>query len=124
MPMIMIDGLVEAGEVRATSTFHVDKDNVFVSGGRLREPGLIENIAQTAAAHAGWICKQQHRAAPAGYIAAIRNLEVHELPKVNSRVVTTVEIANHVFDVTIIRGTVTSDSGLLCSCEMRIYIQP
>ena len=50
-PMVMVDALVEFTELSAVTRLVVRPDNIFVQNGRLAEPGLVENIAQTAAAH-------------------------------------------------------------------------
>lgn len=120
-PMIMIDELIEATEDLAVSTFKIGNGNIFVSNDLFTEPGLVENIAQTAAAHAGYLYRQQNVPVPVGFIAAIKDLKVYDLPVIHSSVKTTVTITNKVFEVTIIRGTVEQEGRTLCSCEMKIF---
>src|SRR4051812_33106945 len=104
--MIMVHNLLEANDDYATTSLMILSDNIFVSQGIFTEPGLIENIAQTAAAQAGYFYRQQTDLVPAGFIAAIRNLEIMLLPSVNSEIKTTVRITNKVLNVTIIEGKV------------------
>ena len=122
-PLVMVHSLLEATEDFAVSSLYVSEDNIFVSNGELSEPGLIENIAQTAAVHAGYQYGKHNTPVPIGFIAAIKNLEVLKLPKVKSSIRTTVRIINKVMEVTIIEGKIEQDQALLCSCEMRIYIK-
>jgi predicted hotdog family 3-hydroxylacyl-ACP dehydratase len=122
-PMIMITTLVEATEDSAMTEFLIEDGNLFAKDGFLGEPGLIENIAQTAAAHAGYLHKKMGVDPPAGFIAAIKDLAVYDLPPVNSRITTRVVLTNRVFDVTIIKGEIEQGGKVLCRCEMKIFLR-
>ncbi len=123
-PMVMIGRLEEASENRFVSGFTVGSDHLFVTKGHLREPGIIENIAQTAAAGVGYLQKTMGKPVTLGFIAAIRNLQIHLLPVTGQELRTIVEVVNKVVEVTIIHGEVYADDSLVASCEMRIFIQP
>jgi 3-hydroxyacyl-[acyl-carrier-protein] dehydratase len=120
-PIVMIHELVEASDKHAVTHLTVDPDNVFLSDDHFAEPGLVENIAQTAAVHIGYQCAQKNLPIPIGYIAAVRALEIKKLPKVGRKVKTTVTIINKVLELTVAEGKVELDGELLCSCEMRIF---
>jgi predicted hotdog family 3-hydroxylacyl-ACP dehydratase len=122
-PMVMIHDLIEAEQDYAISILDIMPENIFIVDGYFSEPGLVENIAQTAAAHAGYQYGKHNVPVPIGFIAAIKNLEVFQLPKVGSCVTTTVRVTNKILDVTIIEGKVEQNSVTLCSCEMRIFIK-
>ena len=47
-PFFMIDDVVFAEGNITRTTLAIKDDNLFVSGGLFSEPGLIENMAQTA----------------------------------------------------------------------------
>lgn len=119
----MIDQLVTCDEVYSNTTFLIKADNVLVEDGELSEAGIPENIAQTAAAGFGYITQQNKKPIAAGYIAAIKNLEIFALPKVGEIIETNVAITDHVFEVTIISGRVKCNGKLLAFCEMKIYIK-
>ena len=53
-PFVMVDEIIDSGEKKTCSKFLIKEDNIFVENGFLKEPGLVENIAQTAAARAGY----------------------------------------------------------------------
>jgi len=120
-PVVMVHELLMASEDTAVSRFVVEPDNIFVSESFLTEAGLIENIAQTAAAHAGYTHRLKNVPVPIGFMAAMKDLVVHDLPEINSLLETTVVITNRIFDVTIIRGVVCQNQRELCSCEMKIF---
>jgi len=122
-PFVMIDQLVSCNEACSNTTFKVTTENVLVNDGELSEAGIIENIAQTAAAGIGYVTLQSNRPVVIGYIAAIKNLEVFAQPKVGDVIETNVTITNQVFDMTIVSGNVKCKGTLLAKCEMKIYLK-
>ena len=122
-PMVMIHDLLEASEERAVTQLLVMSENIFVQDGKLGEPGLVENIAQTAAAQVGYVCFQKNIPVPIGYIAAIKDLQFFAFPVENSTITTTVVVKNQVLDITLVQGEVRQNDTLLCSCEMRIFVR-
>ncbi len=122
-PMVMIDQLVEIDPVSATSTFHILPENIFIENGKFAEPGLIENIAQTAAAMVGQQCAINEVPVPIGFIAAVKNLTINFIPDVLSSIATKVTVTNTVMNFTIIEGKIMQSGKLVCSCEMKILIQ-
>ena len=119
----MIDELLDATELAARSAFKIRPENILVDAGHLTEPGLIENIAQTAAAMVGYQCMVQQVPVPVGFIAAVKDLKVLALPAVETVIQTQIQVTNTVMDVTIVQGRVEQSGKLLCSCEMRILVQ-
>ncbi|HTE31283.1 MAG TPA: hypothetical protein VK666_12970 [Chryseolinea sp.] len=120
-PIVMVHTLLEADDEHAVTTFNIEPDNIFIDRGNFAEPGLIENIAQTAAVHIGFQCHRKNIPIPIGYIAAIKNLNIVSLPQSNSRITTSVKIVNKVLDVTVVQGEVELEGVSLCTCEMRIF---
>jgi 3-hydroxyacyl-[acyl-carrier-protein] dehydratase len=120
-PIVMVHNLLEASNTHAVTQLYVAEDNVFTSNGTFAEPGLIENIAQTAAVHVGYQCTKKGVPIPIGYIASIRDLKIKGLPPIKSTITTSIKITNKVLDVTVVQGEVVYDNQVLCSCEMRIF---
>jgi len=123
-PIVMIDALIFSDETRTVSSFEVDKNNIFVSDGYLSESGMIENIAQTAAARVGYIAMQRSAAIPIGFIAGIKDLKIYSLPKISSVLITEIVIENTVMGMTIISGKTVCEDKILVTCEMKIFINP
>jgi len=119
-PMKMIDTLITADEKSARGKLYILDSNLFCDNGVLAEPGLIEFIAQTAAAYTGFKNKTTNKEISEGYIGAIKNLVIYELPKVNSTVQSEIVVENEIVGYTIIAGHVYQDDRLLAECEMRI----
>jgi 3-hydroxyacyl-[acyl-carrier-protein] dehydratase len=120
-PIVMVHELEEADDNHAVTNFTIEPDNIFVSNQYFKEPGLVENIAQTAATHVGYQCSLKNIPIPIGYIAAVKDLKIYSLPRENTRISTSVTVTNKVLDVTVVEGRVHQDGNLLCSCEIRIF---
>lgn len=121
-PFVMIDQLIGSDDISTRTSFQVRPDNIFIEGDQLTEPALVENIAQTAAARAGYITTKENLPVLIGYIGAIKDLEIFNLPKINDNLETEIIIKTQVFDVTLISGTVRCNGNILAQCEMKIFI--
>ena len=121
-PFVMVDEIIESGEKITRSKFLVKPDNIFVENGLLKEPGLVENIAQTAAARAGYISKMENKPVRLGYIGSIKNLSVTGFPEINDEIITEITVENQIFDVSVISGKITCNEMILAQCEMKIFI--
>ena len=122
-PFVMIDALTVINETGTHTELLITDDNVLLDNEIFSEAGLMENIAQTAAAGAGYTAQKNGDPISVGYIGAVKNFEVFECPRVGNVINTRVNIINHVFEVTIIEGEVTCDEKLLAKCEMKIFIK-
>lgn len=121
-PIIMVDTLVSCDETSATTTFHVSTDNIFIENDCLNESGLIENIAQTAAAKAGYSFMKAKEAVPKGFIGAIKKVKIQSLPKAGEELYTTITVLDNIFGITIIEGRITCNNAFIAQCEMKIAI--
>ena len=121
-PFIMIDKLLYSNETITRTSFVVKEENIFVETGEFCEAGLMENIAQTAAARAGYIARLENKPVSAGYIGAVKNLEIKVLPKINDELITEIKIENQVFEFMLISGRVSCMGKLVATCEMKIFV--
>ena len=121
-PFVMIGRLLHCDDTGARTALTVKADNIFVEDGQFKEPGLAENIAQTAAARSGYSAAAENQPAPLGYIGSIRNLEIMALPKTGDELITEISITNQVFDVMMISGKVHCGEQLMAQCEMKIFV--
>jgi len=123
-PMVMIDRIVAADDKTTVTSFVVRGENIFCEHGRFREPGLIENIAQTAAAGAGLKPGLKEDEARVGFIGGIRNLKIHSLPKVGDELTTSVTVEHEVFDATVVNGKIFLGDQVIAECELKIFLVP
>lgn len=122
-PMVMIHQLVACADDKTTTRFRVTSESVLFADGFLTEAGLIENIAQTAAAGAGFSAQQSGKPTPIGFIAAIKDLNIWQLPVENTELTTEVWMQNQVLEFSIVRGKVSAGEVTFAECEMRIFIK-
>ena len=121
-PIVMVDKLVNITKQSATSVFTILPNQLFSNEENLQAEGLIENIAQTSAAMNGYNALSENEQVKLGFIGAIKNLSIYQLPSVNSTIVTTIEIKNEVMNVNIIYGQIKQNDQLIAECEMKIFI--
>lgn len=122
----MVDGFVETGNDGAVTCLMVREDNFFMQeDGLMAETGLIENIAQSASAVAGWRAVQAGATEPpVGYIGEIRKFRCHRLPHAGEQLLTTVTFGPEVDGVTLITGEVRVNDEVVATARMKIYIMP
>jgi predicted hotdog family 3-hydroxylacyl-ACP dehydratase len=121
-PFVMVDEFSYTDADHSFSLLKVREDNILVEDGRLSEGGLVENIAQTAAARIGYICQSEGQPVPIGYIGAVQDLDIYALPVVDDDIKTTITVEHQIFNVTQIRGTVMCREQLVAQCGMKIFI--
>ncbi len=121
-PLVMVDKILSSDETGTRSSFLIRKENIFVENGLFTEPGLVENIAQTAAARAGYISEAEGKPVSVGYIGAIRNLVITSMPHIHDEISTEITIQNQIFNVSVISGKITCNEALIAQCEMKIFI--
>ena len=100
----MVDSFFGFEENRSYSGLTVTTDNLFCEAGRLQEPGIIEHIAQSAAARIGVIYTRQGEKVPLGFIGSV-------------------DIVQEVFDITLISAQVKTEEELIAECKMKIFIK-
>lgn len=122
-PIVMVSELCSANEKEALTKLSVTDDNIFCHDGYLQEPGIIENIAQTAAAMTGYNAIKNNEDVKRGFIGSINNLEIYSLPKSGKEIKTEVAIVNQVMNVHIIKGVVRQDGNIMAECEMKIFLE-
>jgi len=122
-PMQMIDKLIYADERSARGSLFIRDTNLFSEKGVLREPGIIEFIAQTAAAFTGYRNKMNKESVNEGYIGAIKNLLISFLPPVNTEIHSEIMLENEIVGYTIVKGKVLWEDKVIAECEMRILLQ-
>ncbi|MDR2287031.1 MAG: pseudouridylate synthase [Prevotellaceae bacterium] len=118
---VMIDRLQYVDEKTVISSTTVDKDNIFVDGKIFTEAGIIENIAQTAAAQMGYIGKYINKSGiKLGVIGEIKNLVIERLPCIGEKLTTNVEITTEIFSTLMIMAKVYTDNELIAHGNMKI----
>ena len=123
-PIKMIDSLIDANEVMAITILSINSDNYFVSTeGIMAEAGLIEHIAQSASAQAGYLAISKGKEkAPVGYIAEIRDFHCYRCPHAGEELKTTISVDDTIGNITCISGKTIIGKEVIAETKMRIYI--
>ena len=121
-PFVMVGKLLYSDDNITRTSFTIPADNVLVFNGAFSEAGLMENMAQTAAAGEGNMARIEDRPIAIGYIGAVKNLEVFKLPLINEELITEVKFETRLLNVAIVTGKVWRHDALIAQCEMKIFI--
>lgn len=121
-PFIMIGDVVRADETATHTTFKITADNLFVVNGQFTEPGLIENMAQTAGAGTGYLAKHDGKPQPKGYIAALKSVNIFSLPQVNDTIRTETTFMQNVLNFHQVSGRVMLGDKEIANCEFKIFV--
>lgn len=123
-PFVMISRLTQFDMFRTVTETTITENNIFVDNGCFTASGLIENIAQTCAARIGYVNKYiLKKGIQIGFIGAIRNLQIHDLPKVNDTITTTVDVQEEIFGMTLANSTVQLGKNFLLTGELKIALK-
>lgn len=122
-PIVMVDSFYGIEENCSYSGLTVTAGNIFCREGKLQEAGIIEHIAQSAAARIGYIYLQNDEQVPLGFIGSVDKLTIHDLPEVGQELLTEVTVIQEVFDITLIAARVGTAEGVVAECRMKIYLE-
>ena len=122
-PMVMVDRIIGIIAKKTVTTFLIRDDNVFLEDGFFREPGLIENIAQSAAAGIASVTLNADEEPKTGFIGAIRELKIFKLPKSGDEIRTTVTVTHEILNATVVAGQIILHDELIAECELRIFLE-
>ena len=120
-PFVFIDKLLACTASKSETSFEVKPGHMLVEGNALTAEGLVENIAQTAAAGLGYRDLDDDDP-DLGYIGAISNLTVHSLPEIGEVINTQVTVEKQVFNATIATGTIFCNGTEIANCQLKIFV--
>lgn len=121
-PIVMVDVFKGIENEMSRSGLTILSTNIFTSNGQFTEPGLIEHIAQSAAARIGYIYQQKNEAVPIGFIGSVDKLKINRLPLVNDVLETQICVLQEIFGITLIQAEVFVGEECIASCKMKIFL--
>ncbi|WP_430813708.1 hypothetical protein [Carboxylicivirga sp. RSCT41] len=122
-PFVFIDGVTRFSDIAVTTTFEIKASSPFVNGTRFEEAGLIENMAQSAAALEGCNARKNNSAVKIGFIGSVKQLEIISCPEIGDVLETQVTIVNNAMGVNIAEGVVRSGNRELAKCVLNIFLK-
>lgn len=121
-PFVFIDTIVEVSAAHAVTQLTISADCPLVEGNHLSLAGLMEHAAQSCAARAGWVQRQQGEDVKVGYIGAIKQIEATRLPQVGETLVTEAQVLQEVLNICLIRCTTCVDSEPIATTTLKLAI--
>lgn len=122
-PMLEVDSLTASTEADASTRLAVRQDNFFTDQDSLQEPGLIEHMAQSAAAFAGAATFLRGEAPHLGFIGEIKKCQIHALPRVGDTIDTHVELVSEAAGVSLVNITSRVGDKPVADCRMKIFLR-
>jgi len=122
-PMIMVDGLISHNNKSTESSLTIKSDNVFCNDQFFSEPGIVENIAQTAALRSGYEAYLNEKNPDIGFIGLVKNLVIKRIPKVGEKLVTKVEVISELMGALVVQGQTTINNEIIAEGQLNIFIQ-
>ena len=121
-PFVMVDCLYHCDEKSVRTGFKPSAENIFSQEGFFTEPGLIENMAQSAAAGTGYFYTAQNKPVPVGFIGAVKNFKLFRQARVGELLITDIEVVTEVMNASVVRATVRHHDELVATGELRIFL--
>jgi hypothetical protein len=122
MPFVLVDKLLYADTNTSRTSFKIPEENVFVKSGFYSTAGMVESMAQSAAAGTGYLFKIADKEVPIGYIGAVQKLEVFDWPPAKAEIHMEINLLTKIMQVSLVSGIVKYDGNIMASCEMKIFI--
>lgn len=122
-PIVMIDVFYGIENEVSHSGLTILSTNIFIDNKQFAEPGLIEHIAQSAAARIGYIFKLKEERVPIGFIGSVDKLKINRLPVVDEVLDTRICVLQEIFGITLIQADVFVGQELIASCKMKIFLE-
>ena len=118
-PFHLIDRLVKVDADSAQSELTVKGNTPFVGNGLLQASGLVENIAQTCAAHIGYLHWPDIRI---GLIGAVPSLHILRLPRIGETVNTAIQVESQAWGLSAVKATVRAGEEILAQGSIKIAL--
>ena len=117
------DRLVRVAAEEAVTSLVVRDTLCFVNEtGCLSEPGLIEHIAQSASAFAGYAARAAGATKPpVGYIGEVKKFHCYRLPECGEELFTTIAWGPEVGGVRIVSGETRAADEVVAETQMKIF---
>lgn len=122
-PIVMVDSFDGMEDTRSYTTLTVRRDNLFFNGDALDEAGLIEHMAQSAAARAGYLARMNNEPVRLGFIGSVDKFVLHRRPVEGEVLHTEVDLLQQVVGVSLIHVSVRVNEEEIAHGNMKIVLQ-
>lgn len=122
-PILMVHALENVEGDVAGTLLEIGDDNFFCEDGHLAEPGIIEHIAQSASAFAGYKAVRQNLPAPIGYIGEVKKFKLYRHPLIGETLHTIITMGTEVGGVTLLTGASYVGDEKVAETSMKIFVE-
>ena len=122
-PIVMVDTFFQANTDGADTGLHITPNNLFLKNEVLQECGLIEHVAQSAAAFAGYIPYTQGEQPKLGFIGEVKKFKISHLPHTGDFIRTHLQVLGEAAGVTLIKAETTCQGEISATGQMKIFIK-
>lgn len=124
-PILLVDSLLRATDEEAETCYTVPANSFFLDDeGLLAETGLLEHIAQSASALAGWRAWQAGDGEPPlGFIGEVKKFRCYLRPAPGSELHTTVRLTAEAGNVWLMEGETRAGSCVLAETQLKVAIR-
>lgn len=122
-PIVMVDSFYGVDEHLSYTGLTINESNIFCSDAVFSECGVIEHIAQSAAARVGYIYTNKGEPVPLGFIGSVDKMTFHQLPHAGDTLHTTLKVEQEVFDITMVSATVYAGEKLIAEGLLKIFLK-
>lgn len=121
-PILMVDSYLFEDALNCRSELTIVEDNLFLDeSGCMAAEGVLEHIAQTAAAHIGHLRKQAGEEVTLGYIGDIKRCSViGPMPAAGATLCTRLSVTSQVGNITLVSAETSVDNSPILSCRMKL----
>lgn len=126
-PFILISDLISVDGDQTIAQFKISEKHLLVENNRLSEGGIIENMAQTAAAGLAYLDQKWdqdlNQEPNIGYIGQIKAFKLYKLPKVGTIIETKTVKTHQIMNAHIVQAEVYLEEELIAEAEVRVFVQ-
>jgi predicted hotdog family 3-hydroxylacyl-ACP dehydratase len=124
-PFIMVDGFEEGDDNNAVTTLSVCPNNYFIlPDGTMAETGLIEHLAQSCSALAGYqALSKASEHPPVGLIGEVKHFKCLRRPQIGERIKSTITFGLTFGNITLATGQAFVDEEMIADIKLKIFMQ-
>ncbi len=122
-PIVMVDEFVGMDGNVSHTRLTIRRDNLFVESNLFSEGGIIEHMAQSAAARVGYVCRKEGKEVSVGYIASINDFSLATSPSIGDVLETQVTVLHEAMNISLIQAVTSVGGNRVASCRMKVFVR-
>ncbi len=118
-PYIMVEYITDISPDDVTTLYKIKENSPFVRDDKMQAAGLVENIAQSCAAHIGYYSPDGIRI---GLVGAVPSLEIIKAPRVDDILETTVKFTARAFQMSMAEAKIRCAGTLMAKGTIKLSL--